>query len=50
MCSSAHPPAGTEDRSKIKVGISWNLSKVALELFTSHGLTARDEDLGVDSG
>lgn len=50
MSSSEHPPAGTEDRSRIKLGVAWNFSRVAVEVFTTHGLTSRDENFGIQLG
>ncbi len=50
MSSTDHPPAGTEDRSHIKLGVAWTFSRVALELFSSYGLTQRDGDFGIQLG
>jgi hypothetical protein len=43
-------PLGTEDRSAARVGVSWKLSKLALEILAVKGLIQREGNLGVIAG
>jgi hypothetical protein len=49
--SSRHQiPLGTEDRSAARLGVSWKLSKFALEILAVNGLVEREGNLGVMTG
>ncbi|MGH7596530.1 MAG: hypothetical protein ACREOI_09260, partial [bacterium] len=43
-------PLGTEDRSAARLGVSWKLSKIALEILIVNGLTQREGRLGMMAG
>jgi hypothetical protein len=43
-------PLGTEDRSAMRLGMSWKLSKVVLEVLAVNGLIQREGNLGVLTG
>ncbi len=43
-------PLGTEDRSATRLGVSWKLSKFALEILAVNGLIQREGSLGVMAG
>ncbi|MCI0695314.1 hypothetical protein L0337_25310 [candidate division KSB1 bacterium] len=43
-------PLGTEDRSAARLGVSWKLQKLALEILAVNGLIQREGNLGVMAG
>jgi hypothetical protein len=43
-------PLGTEDRSAARLGVSWKLSKIALEILAVNGLIQREGNWGVMAG
>jgi hypothetical protein len=43
-------PLGTEDRSASRLGLSWKLSKFAVEIVAIHGLLKREGNLGMIAG
>ncbi len=43
-------PLGTEDRSAGRLGFSWKLAKIALEIMAVNGLIQREGSLGVTTG
>ncbi|MCG3118795.1 MAG: hypothetical protein ALAOOOJD_01070 [bacterium] len=43
-------PLGTEDRSSARLGFSWKLSKVSVEMLVTKGLMPREGDWGITAG